>query len=284
MTQRSYAQWTILIGLFFSDALLAAWGTWAKDPASLNKTLSFALLKTAVFGKQGNLEPAVTEKDIANACKAGVELRAWITHRVGYEEVISPEAGARLGENIATLLKKSCFTSVELDIEPLRTPPPWLVPFLSKVRVKLPKELSLHLAVPTITTVPQTKWPWTTLEANAVLEAVDGFDLMIYDTGHKETESYGKVIADTVAYVAQAPSAKKFVLGFPAYHERTPRHFVRSENLAQVELGLKRLETSAAKTLCHSRVEFAFYAHWTARRDDKAPMDAIESWRKEVCK
>lgn len=284
MTQRSYAQYTLLIGLFFSNALFAGWGTWVKDPLSVNKTMAFALLKSAVFGKEGNLEPALTEKDIAAVCQTGVEMRAWITHKVGFEEVITPEAGTRLGEGIAALLKKSCFTAVELDIEPLRTPPFWLAPFLKNVKAKLPKSLSLHLAVPTITAEPKTKWPWTTTQANAVLEAVDGFDLMNYDTGHSEKEPYQRIVADAVQFISQAPSTKHFVLGFPAYHERTPRHFARSENLEVAQMGLKRLDTAAAKALCPARIEFSFYAHWTAQRFDKPLMDDIDAWRKDLCK
>lgn len=284
MTQRSYAQWSLLLGLFFSDALSAGWGTWAKNPAAIPTTSPFVLLKTAKFSRKGFVKPSLTEKQIAEACKAGVDLHAWVTHRVAPDEIMSPEVGSSMGEALAKLLNKTCFSAVELDIEPLNTPPPWLVPFLKAVRAKLPKNLVLRLAIPPVTTEPLTAWAWKSADALAVLDAVDGFDFMIYDTGLKDWYAYGRVITDTVTFISQAPPLKRFVLGFPAYSDRTLRHQLRIENLEIVKHGLKRLPPAVVKTVCSDRVELAFYAYWTARKFDKPHMEAVDAWRKETCK
>ncbi len=259
-------------------------GTWLKDPKKIPAEASFVLLESGMFWKKGGLKPYLKEAELKEACAGKPKVHAWLIHRLQKETVFKPEAGTRLAGEIEKHFKNTCVTEIELDFETMPSPPPaWLPPFLKAVRAKLPKKYSLRLTTPPITTEPLKEPYWKAEEATAVLDAVDGFDIKVYNTGLRDYYAYGRVITDAVSFVGSAPK-KQFVLSFPAYNKRRPRHMLKVENMKIVTEGLKRLPPEKAKFLCSDKVQLAYYARWMAHRHDVPGIEAAGAWREQTCK
>jgi hypothetical protein len=280
---------TLLIFLVSTTAL--AHGAWFKNPSQIalyrsrsRDALTLAIVKKGVFNRRGKVTfESFTET--AEFCGKPMARVAWITHRLSKGETLSKESGSHLGKELNRRLPRPCFTGVELDIEPLASPPPWLFEFLTGVRETL-VDFRWSLAVPPVSTIPIEGFSWKPEEAIRVLEIAHGLDFMIYDTGSEKGEQYARTLKETLAFTDEASArfpGKSFVLGLPAYPDKTRLHRAAVENLIEVELALKTVPSLPGKGLCRPEVQWAVYAGWTMTATDHAAIERLSQWRKSLC-
>lgn len=270
---------TALVGAATLVATALGTGAWVKDPpVPRGDLVGFFLVKAGVFHRSGRLKGTLSAPAKKRTCPSSQGARpsdtAWITHRLGDGERLTATAGTVLGGALAAELADGCFVAVELDVEPMPTPPDWLVPFLRAVRAALPRQYRLQVAVPPVTGHPTPGLRWTPEAARPVRDAIDGLDLMLYDTGAASAAAYQAIVADGAAFAAESSAVGKHtVLGLPAYRDRTPRHPLHIENLA---VALEPLHNQAFLTAyCAGRIELAFYAYWTMDDGDRGKAKEI---------
>src|SRR5690606_36827819 len=100
------------------------------------------------FHRSGGLTRALKAGALKKTCGAPVSYTAWVGHRLGKREELTPQAGKKLGTELSALLSQGCFAGVSLDVEPLPAPPSWLGPFLQGMKSSL--SLLLSLAIPPV--------------------------------------------------------------------------------------------------------------------------------------
>lgn len=268
-----------------------AWGTWTKTTSwhisHRISSPSFLILKTGIFHRSGLLKATLTPTQLGQACSQGKEIHAWITHRLSPGERLTLKAGKKLGNMLAKLLSPSCIRSIELDIEPLPSPPDWLVPFLDEITSELDSKYTLRMATPPLSTSPIPGITWTPEQALKVLPSLHGFDFMIYDTGTKTIASYERLIRRIIDFTQKALRrfpGKSFYLGFPAYEDKTKRHSTNIENPMKVRQLLAKLSKKESEVLCSPKIQFSYYASWTIDKKDAREIDMIEQWRKTLCR
>lgn len=269
------------------------WGAWSKTlPLMLDlpapaPSPSFVIVKTGVFDSKGRIKLSLSERERAVSCSLTLlESQAWISHRLSSDEALDRKAGIRLGQELATSLKRHCQRSVELDIEPMPSPPGWLSDFLKGVRSSM-AGFKLRLAIPPISATPLPGFSWKTEEALKVLEVSDGLDVMVYDTGLKDARSYEKLISEQLAFADSSLRRfpeKSIYLGFPSYADKTKLHKLDVENPRMVLNALVRLDADKADIVCRWRIPFSFYAAWTVAALDAEAIKRISDWRNERCR
>ena len=267
---------------------MASLGVWArtdKTPYTMARfSPDFSILKLGAFANSGVFKPVLNNEQIRQECARRKRIDGWIGHRLKPNEVLSPGAGQRLGEQLNTLLTKTCVEAVELDIEPLPTVPPWLAKFLGRVRRGMDTQFRLHLAVPMITVRAIPGPHWTAREAVALMPPLDGIDVMAYDTGATSADEYQEWLYQAVhslgAYFDRL-SQKVITIGLPAYHDRTALHSSNSESLLSALTALTRLDPAL---VCRTGVRFAFYAEWTMRPEDRTMAARLVRWKKNGCR
>lgn len=240
-----------------------------------------AILKRAIFSRTGHLRWVGPPPGSAT-CEKAPAAWAWVTHRLSPGETLSADTGRAIGKALGVL--EGCFSAVELNIEPMPAPPDWLVPFLSAVRTALPDRVALRTAVPAVTTKPLVGPSWRPDAAMRVLEAVDGIDLMLYDTGERSPLGYLTVLSDAGELALRSgrgPKGPRALLGIPAYADKTDLHDRQIESLSTVMALLPKLPESARRGWCYAEV--AVYAGWTATDPDVKQADAIRQWRANGC-
>lgn len=281
--------WGVILCLLANPCL--ANGLWIRAPSEATEHTTsgfspdFLLLKLGAFSGDGFFSPKWNSSQLEALCRKKAKAGAWVTHRLSADEILSPKAGTKLARNLNLKLSGSCFFQVELDIEPLRSAPPWLATFLRSVRTELKQDYRLSLAIPPVYEKPVSGFSWKSEEAKFILEEVDGLDPMNYDTGCNTRQCYLEVLQSVFAFarsvVEQTPK-KSVLFGFPVYKDRTKKHRLEIENLGHVLLALQNIKEP--KFLCTERIRFAYYAGWTMDREDGENMLRIQKWRENVCK
>jgi len=281
---------TLLVGL----KLFAA-GAWYKEPQQISKGPkdtffpSFVILKIGVFSNSGDLAlaPTISESKISSHCDTAISSIAWVTHRLSENETLKPEAGKNLGNRLKKLLSQTCFTAVELDIEPLKEATPWLATFLKGVRETLPEKIKLRLAVPVLSPRSLEGNFWTLRDGVQAMAWVDGLDVMAYDSGAKDSSEFSEIFKNTFFFVMelikQTPG-KDIIVGLPAYQDKTKLHKLDAENLTTVLQTLKPFTPFQIKPLCNGEIKLAYYAGWTLTKKDQETHKKIEEWTHDTCK
>ena len=277
-----------------TTALATPGGAWLQGPdriplALVDRTYvpEFHVVKTAVFSNNGTPKASHPHAQYRLTCgrEAALESHAWVTHRLSAGERLSPEAGRKLGTELTKLLKETCLSAVELDVEPMPAPPEWLVPFLKAVRATLVSDYELRLAIPPVTAAPLRGLSWRPADALRVLEAVDGLDLMLYDSGASDAAAYEKIVAEAFGFAAAVSTGKRLVLGLPAYKDKhKPLHPLDVENLSVAQTALGKLSKDKARLLCDGRARLAYYAHWTMDVNDRLLAKKIGEWKENICR
>lgn len=211
---------------------------------------------------------------------------AWITHRLSPNETLSSESGKILGSEISQKLGGTCFSAVELDIEPLKKVEPWLEAFLTALKANLRPEIKLRLAVPVLSPQNIEGNFWTLEDGVKALRWVDGLDVMAYDSGIKTAQDYGHLFKNTFFFVMELNKqypGKKIILGLPAYDDKTHLHQKESENLEIVLSTLKPFTPFQLKPLCAGDIKLAYYAGWTLTAKDIQIHQQIEDWKTHAC-
>lgn len=179
-------------------------------------------------------------------------------------EKLTEAAGQKLGAALNVFSGKAKY--LELDIEPVKDPAT-LVEFLKGVREKLSPDLKLTIAAPFVSDKKSEANSWTRAQFEHVIPYVDGLELMVYDTGAKTKEEFLSHIqnnSDAVGAWQELYPAKKFLMGLPAYPDKTKLHRPEIENLAVVN--------ERAKTLNNA---VAIYAGWTLTETDQRQMEKL---------
>lgn len=193
----------------------------------------------------------------------------WVTHRLSAGEVLTGEAGKKLGSELNGLAGKA--KHIELDIEPLKDPAT-VTEFLKGVRETLSPELKLTIAAPFTAETKSEANSWTREQFEHVIGYVDGIELMVYDTGAKTKEEYLGLFENNLsaagAWQELYPS-KIFTVGLPAYPDKTKLHRPAVESLAVVS------ESALLKSGKFSKMRFAVYAGWTLTEEDKKLIDKL---------
>lgn len=286
----------VLIGLSLLLSLKTfAVGAWYKEIPKIPKTKrgsflpSFVILKLGVFSHSGELTlaPKISEAQLASHCASSIESIAWVTHRLSENETLKDSAGKTLGQNLSKILAKSCFSAVEIDMEPLSEAHPWLEAFLKGARETLPQKIKLRLAVPILSPHKLSGNYWTLRDGVKALEWVDGLDVMAYDSGAKDTVEFSETFKNTFFFVMelvkQAPG-KEIIVGLPAYQDQTKLHRVDAENLNTVLSTLIPFTPFQTKPICSGEIKLAYYAGWTITKKDLETHYKIEEWTNGVCK
>lgn len=286
-------RWVLVWLVFYNFKILAS-GAWYQESQQIPKrgnsdfSPEFVILKSGVFSNQGKLtlDPKITEKNLVSLCSRGIESIAWITHRLSPNQTLSSESGKTLGVEISKKLSGTCFSSVELDIEPLKKAEPWLEAFLTALKTSLKPETKLRLAVPVLS--PQTIQGnfWSLEDGVKALRWVDGLDVMAYDSGVKTTEEYGQLFKNTFFFVMELNKqypGKKIILGLPAYDDKTHLHQKETENLEVVLSTLKPFTPFQLKPLCAGDIKLSYYAGWTLTTKDIQIHQQIEDWKTHAC-
>jgi hypothetical protein len=284
----------IILGLVLTVKTFAI-GAWYRDTLEITKEAKdsfspqFVLLKLGAFSQQGQLSLSgpSTEKNIKSHCSKGIESIAWVTHRLSSGEKLSEASGKTLGTQVSQVLKGSCFSAVEIDIEPLTQAESWLEPFLKAVKDSLTPQLKLRLAVPVLSpkTIPGNFWSLS--DGVKAISWVDGLDVMAYDSGSKTSKEYEEVFKNTFFFVMelikQSPGTN-IIVGLPAYPDKTQLHSKETENLSLVLAVLKPFTPFQLKPFCQGEIRLAYYSGWTLSARDKEIHKQIEEWRNAVCK
>jgi hypothetical protein len=270
-------------------------GAWYQTPQQIPKEKGakfipeFVILKVGIFSKQGKLTliPSANESGLKRHCATGVPTIAWITHRLSPNEQLNEEAGKILGGEISKTLEPTCFSAIELDIEPLTQAEPWLEPFLKGVKLSLKPSFQLRLAIPVLSPKPVPGHFWTLQDGVKALKWVDGLDVMAYDSGVKTSEEYKELFKNTFFFVMelnkQSPE-KKMLLGLPTYPDKTKLHSIDKENLESILSTLKSFTPFQLKPYCKGDIRFSFYAGWTLSPKDVKTYQQIKDWKNETCK
>ncbi len=256
-------------------------------PRALNTRYepSFLILKTGIFSKSGNLKTVGEASQWKSLCDKDYRLIAWVTHRLGKKDSLSVTAAELLGNDLNKALTKSCFSAVELDIEPLTGNEEWLVEFLTQLKSTLSPKLKLRLAVPFIAENSQAS-SWKKAAARKILSAIDGLDVMLYDSGSQNSADYLKLLTENIRLANQWASEKPektIYLGIPAYHERTKLHLDNFENIASFIQAGKSLLPNDVTKICTGNVALSFYAGWTLSPEDRKSIDELKKWLSETC-
>lgn len=267
---------------------VGSFGVWARaDKTPFNTARfepDFTILKLGAFSNSGVLKPLLTNAQLGDQCARRKRIDVWVAHKIGATETISGGAGERLGKQLNQILGPSCVEAVELDIEPMPMIPPWFLNFLGHVRRSLAPRFRLHLAVPLITTdaIPGPHWP--AHEVVTLLQALDGIDIMAYDTGAQSPGEYSQWLAHSVRSLGAHLdhfSNKVITLGLPAYHDRTALHSNANESPLAALTALMQLNPALT---CRAGVRYAFYAEWTMTPNDRTMAARLVKWRKNGCR
>jgi len=282
--QTVIVRFAVLVSLFaFGD------GFWFRSPRQLEHSPflpEFVLLKWGVFSKTGWVSVRRDDVNHGFLCRSKIESFAWITHRLSEGEVLSSAAANKLGVELNRLLHETCFSGVELDIEPIPSGSQWLKGFLREIRAKLKAEYRLHAAIPPVSSENWVGLTWKEQEALSVLEEIDGVDLMLYDTGAANEKKYIDLLHENFRFAKKAMSQfsnKKMVLGFAAYKDKTKKHRLTVENLKIALKALKEFPDSK-NLLCHPlSLRVVYYAGWTMDGEDVKVAHQLIQWRKTLC-
>ncbi len=286
----------ILIGVsLFLTLKLFAVGAWYKNTEEIPqaKTGSFSpnfvIMKWGVFSKKGHLtlSKTATNAYLKTHCSKSLDSIAWVTHSLAPGEMLNQKSGKALGTQLAKTLSNTCFSSVELDLEPLKSAQAWLEPFLKGVKETLPKRFKLRLAVPVISLKALPGKFWSLRDGVKGMQWVDGLDIMTYDSGVKNSKEYSEVFKGalffTIELIKQSPD-KDVIIGLPAYDDKTKLHTQETENLETVLATLKPFTPFQLKSLCEGKIRFAYYAGWTLSKKDHDTHKQIEEWTNGICK
>jgi hypothetical protein len=280
---------------FLLTLRLFAVGAWYQEPLQILKSKKdsfspqFTLIKAGTFSNNGHLTPAswIHPESLTQHCSSSIESRAWVSHRLNQGEKLSSEAGKTLGRDLTQLFKKSCFSTIELDIETLKQFETWLKPFLKEVKSNLPDHFKLTLAVPVLSPQALSGHFWSLRDGVSSLQWVDGLDVMAYDSGASSPKDYAELFKNTFFFVMelvkQSPG-KTIVVGLPAYSDQTKVHRPENENLEIVFSTLKPFTPFQLQYFCRGEVKLAYYAGWTLTPKDLKIHKLIEEWTHEICK
>ncbi len=284
MTQNPF--W-LLLGVFFSGMILGE-GVWSKSVGTTSETEKgfkpeSILLKTAVFGRNGNVRSLLKQGAQDLNCGQAVNYDAWVVHRLSKGEELTASTGVALAKNLTALLVGKCFRAIEINVEPMPTPPGWLVDFLRAIRKELPAKWAVRLAVPMLTSENIPGPHWTAEQLQSVLDVTDGVDIMAYDTGAKSPQEYQLWLTSAVTQASQllAKNPRKEIwIGLPAYYDRTPLHRSSAESSTVAVEAILKLPPVTA---CNPRLGFAFYALWTMTESDRTMATNLRRWRDHGC-
>ncbi len=259
-----------------STAVIAG-GAWYQTLEQLDKfpTPGPAIIKAGSFSSNG----ALKLKPLTEACLRRIRLAAWITRKLNHKEKLSPQAGKRLGKELNKL--PLCFSTVELDIEPLFQYAEWLPLFLNAVRQELSSVRKLHVALEPPAGLEESKW--SEEDYSKILETIDGIDVMLYDTALMFPLSYKKLTEQVVGKLGLLLTKfekREIWLGLPTYQDRTKLHSPRVENLIVATEGIK---ASIAPAFCSKNFQFVFFAGYDMTPEDKTKADALGDWLREYC-
>jgi len=267
--------------------LTLAIGAWFQSTAQIDEAFraglapSPSLLKVGSFTLNGTFGAKAPETWPA-FCAKGKPAAAWVARKLGAGETLSVPAGKRLAEQLNTALPSGCFSTVELDIEPMNDLPPWLVPFLKAVRQSLSPRFQLHVALEPPFRLRDSFWDEKSYAA--VLEATDGIDIMLYDTALKEAAAYRAVVHDvsaTVGRLLETFPKKEIWLGLPTYQDRTELHFASVENLHNVLLAWK---AAPPAILCAGNFKIVYFAGYDMKESDRIASEELKAWRASRCR
>jgi len=273
----------LILLLVFGSAHALGWGTWEKEfPATVRTP---AIVKWGVFHRSGKLTTHAPTQGPSSICETKSQLFLWVTHRLSPEEALTEAAGLRLGKEIAASNFPSCTSAVELDVEPITTLTPWLIPFVRGVRKNLPPGLRLRLAVygPSAVAIPGPHWRPEDLEKLFV--EVEGLDWMLYDTGLRDKQQYreyfGRSLVLAKSWLEKYPG-REILLGLPAYSDKTARHHAATEN---VETVLEAWKAVAGRSggECPRGLGLALFAAWSAKASDYENAERLFQWRRQQC-
>ena len=285
---------SIFYCLFFVFTHLAqASGAWYQNfsqvPYPLNPDFDpeFIILKAGIYSKEGALKWVLDQKDSKNLCSSKREAYAWVTHRLSGNESLSVEAGTKLGANLKKALANTCFKGIEIDMEPLDAKSAWLPGFLKALKSSLDPALRLHLAIPALSAhkIPGSYWDLSS--GVAILEIIDGLDVMLYDTGLASSKDYGALFKNAFFFAMELVKLgpeKKITLGLPTYKDKTKLHQLNAENLSPIVETLKPFTPFQLKHYCLGNVRFSYYAGWTLDKTDLTNHRMIKDWKSQVCK
>lgn len=274
-----------------SAKAIPGWGAWATFDNPLARLIpkmkskpSLLVTKAGIFSKQGSLRIVVPFDQLQPLCERNeVEMHAWVTHALGKQAGLTRAVGQRLGAELNGLVEKGCFRSIELDMEPMATPTPWLAAFLQEVRRILRADRKLFVAVPAISPPATYGYHWAHDSLDLVLAEADGIDVMGYDTGFTNADQYGKSLAAAVRFAAKYADKKEVRIGLPAYYDTNkPKHRLDVENV-RVALNELRKIPDVAKTLCHRNVRLLYYAFWTMKTEDVQAAGEFDQWLSDRC-
>lgn len=284
----------VSLGLVLSFKAFAS-GAWYRDTVEIIKetkdgfTPQFVILKLGAFSQKGELSTSssFTEKNIKIHCSKEIESIAWVTHRLSSGETLPEASGKTLGGQLSKILKGSCVSAIEIDIEPLPQAESWLEPFLKALKDNLPSQLKLRLAVPVLSPKTIAGNFWSLIDGVKALQWVDGLDVMAYDSGAKSSKEYEETFKNTFFFVMelikQSPG-KTIIVGVPAYSDKTQLHREEAENLNSVLTTLKPFTPFQLKPFCRGEIRLAYYSGWTLSPKDKEIHKQIEEWKNGVCK
>lgn len=282
--------WLALAFLVALPALGApGWGAWIRENdatvgeiGGVPTTPAFLVMKAGIFDKRGNMRFVVDYDRVMAFCRRNVEMHAWVTYRIGITTTLTRAAGQNLGGHLNKLLDRSCFSSVELDIEPLNAPAPGMLDFLEEVRRVMRSDRKLLLALPPVGPPEPVGLRWLESDLKKVLERVDGVDFMLYDTG-LDKAGYQKLLRRAVD-VAKTYPAKQFRLGLPAYYDKgRALHPLGIENSTVAVEAFRNMLPDVGETLCSPSVRILYYAYWTLKAEDFANARALDGLLKERC-
>lgn len=245
----------------------------------------FTLIKAGIFSKTGNLKEVLSREELKETCSENPHFEVWVTHRLSKGETWEEKAGTLLGKSLKKQLEGTCVRAVELNAEPLPDVPDWFLKFLSNVK-KEAGNLSIRLAVHALSEKKLEGPTWNKALVEKLLPSVDGVDLMMYDTGLKEKESYSELLVNAFKEVeawAKGHPAKTFVIGVPAYYDKTRLHRSDVENLKSVLFALSRHQPNEKAPWCNRQIRFAIYAGWTMTAEDKTITQLLRAWRANLC-
>lgn len=264
------------------------WGAWVRedDLTAANMALfpaipAFLVMKAGVFDKRGNMKFVAKYDRVIGFCRKNVEMHAWVTYHIGVKTTLSRPAGQNLGAELNKLLDQSCFSTIELDIEPLNAPAPGMIEFLEEVRRVMRPDRKLLLALPPVAPPEPRGLRWLESDLKKVLAHVDGIDLMLYDTA-AEREMYEQILRRAVE-VAKTYPTKQFRLGLPAYYDKRNSHPLGVESSTVAVETLRALLSTERETLCSPSVRILYYAYWTMKKEDFENARALDTLLKERC-
>lgn len=283
---------TLTIFLLILPVVANGDGAWTKTAEAYLAGLSdptftwdFGLLKAGIFSRSGSLTITLEGAWRSKLCAASRRPTAWVTHRLETGETLTRDTASRLAKELNLLLKEGCFDGVELDVEPLKDLPDWLMVFTKELRTKLDRSFRLTMAIPTVSERTAGETTWSVRAALKLLSTVDGLDLMIYDTGAATTEAYATYVRHALGFSVKATRrflGKTITLGLPAYADMTLKHRKGIETIdtaKRVFLEEERL----VKILCGASVRVAYYSGWTITSEEMRTANELARWRLRLC-